>query len=175
MRKKNTEIKTIINDLINEIITSSLLTAEVEQTKVEKISKEYTNKYKYKLVDLYNLGIKDAWDIAKRIESMTVGEVGRLFGISPRNGDKWVCNSLTFEEVKKILDSVINIDDEVLYITESSVSNGYGVVTSIFDTNNEHMACVLWKNGTSGCYKTSELKRTGKTISVKDLLSQISG
>ena len=171
--KKPTEIKNEINNMIQEMIT--YIYTQVNNNSIDQIEKELKSKYKTKILDIYNAGAKDAWNIAKQIESMTVGEVSRLFEISPRNGDKWVCNSLSFEEVKKILDSVINIDDEVIYITESSVSNGYGVVTSIFDTNNEHMACVLWKNGTSGCYKTSELKRTGKTISVKELLSQITG
>lgn len=119
----------------------------------------------------YEQGLADAWELAKKIVlkaekgGFNYDDFVRIFGI----GDyTTLFEKMTVEEALAKIEAYekekeIKVGDVVR--CESHIC----VVTHLVHNN----AYVMWDDGSNGCYKLNDLKKTGKHIDIELLLRQI--
>lgn len=117
----------------------------------------------------YADGLKDAWELAKKLESMPLEELKKVFGVC---GFYSVVKQYKIEEaLAKIEAYEMEKEIKVNDIVKVKGENGFGIVTAVCATG---IVYVLWNDGGCGDYEPCELETTGRTIKgLKQLLQQI--
>ena len=115
----------------------------------------------------YEMGLNDAWELAKKLESMPLEELKKIFG---------VCGFYSVIKQYKIEEALVKIE---AYEKEKSVCVGdvvedeEGTKALVIDKGTENTYFVFTENGCVEDWYKMDLKKTGNKISIEALLRQI--
>lgn len=143
------------------------------------IEKDEARKFILKNNKTYEDGLREAWELARRISSgkehggFDLDELEEIFKASTR--------AKVFREFtpQKAAECValwearqnIQVQDQVRYRD----TNHIGVVMKVIGQDNDIEYYVLWGSGISSYERANDLTKTGRTIDIAGLLAQIGG
>lgn len=124
--------------------------------------------YAEKIVKTYEMGLKDAWELANKIYDMKCDAIEEIFGV--KGGFYEVIKNFTFEDCRDKIEAYEKKNEIKVGSIVKSCAGGFGIVTRI-----EHEKYyVLWHDGSCNSYEKGRLTNTGKMEeSLKSLLRQI--
>ena len=134
---------------------------------------ELNNAIKEKCDKSYNKGLEDAWDLAHRLNNMTLDEVHKIYGFSIHREEVFSAvdaqEALAKIEAYEKKQNEIKVGDVVFGDDEPDV---YGIVTFV----SCEMIYIVWSDGSSGVeYDFRDIKKTGKHIDITSVLEQLRG
>ena len=163
------------------LVEAKLIGADKYGTRIEIFGKDNSyrlwideNKIRPTDSKTYEDGIKEAWDIAKKVVSIpknggfTNEEIKDIFGTQYRSEvfKKYTATeaSKKFSEWEK--KTKFSLNDQVI-----NMDGMRGVIMNIVSPNETFF--IWWEDGTSGEESVGNIKRTGLKINVAELLEQI--
>lgn len=129
--------------------------------------------YADKIVKTYEMGLNDAWELAKKILYGNDEQLIEIFGscIDKIYFDltckREIINCYTPQEALAKIEAYEKEKEiKVNNIVKVKGESGFGIVTAVCSG----LAYILWKDGSSGDYELSELESTGRMAEGLDLL-----
>lgn len=133
------------------------------------------NKYK-----TYEDGLNEAWELANKIPIMEASDIREIF-LCDYAPDEIVKNFSAVEVINKIKKWKNEKEAKKFHAWEvvTVIDSGkIGVVTQVekdIKYTGDYFAKILFKNGDVFSYRCSSLEKTGRTIDISTLLSEIRG